>query len=151
MPSRRADVTMTGEEITALLSYARKLQLATINPDGTPHLVAMFFGLAEGRIAFWTYRASRKAHNLARDPRVTCLVEDGEDYFELRGAQVSGVVERIDDLAGVTEVGRLIAARMPDVPRDALDAYVAQAARKRAAYLVKPVRTASWDHRKLVS
>ncbi|MDI6097353.1 pyridoxamine 5'-phosphate oxidase family protein [Actinoplanes sp. NEAU-A12] len=148
--NHRETVTMTPGEVGALLAYARKVQIATINPDGTPHLVTMFFGLAGGRIAFWTYRTSQKARNLARDRRLTCLVEDGEDYFALRGAQVNGVVEPIDDLAGVTEVGRLIAARMPDVPPDALDAYVTHAARKRTAYLVEPVRVASWDHRKLL-
>nr|WP_092557378.1 pyridoxamine 5'-phosphate oxidase family protein [Actinoplanes derwentensis] len=140
---------MADDEIGAFLARARKVQIATINPDGTPHLVTMFFGLDAGRIAFWTYRASRKARNLARDPRLTCLVEDGEDYFELRGVQVSGVVTPIDDLPGVTGVGRLIAERIPDVPPDALDAYVAHAARKRTAYVVDPVRVASWDHRKL--
>ena len=82
---------MTADEIAALLAAARKMQLATINRDGTPHLVTMFYALRDGRIAFWTYRASQKARNLARDPRLTCLVEDGEDYFELRGVQVNGV------------------------------------------------------------
>ena len=62
----------------------------------------------------------------------------------------AGVVRRIDDRDGVTGVGRLIADRMPDVPRDALDAYVAHAARKRVAYVVEPRRVASWDHRKLL-
>ncbi|MEU4693452.1 pyridoxamine 5'-phosphate oxidase family protein [Actinoplanes sp. NPDC023714] len=147
---QRDTVSMAGDEVTGLLTAARKMHLATINPDGTPHLVTMFFGLSGGRIAFWTYRRSQKALNLARDPRVTCLVEEGEDYFALRGAQISGVVDPIGDLAGVTAVGRLIAARMPDVPAEALDAYVAQAARKRTAYLVEPRRVASWDHRKLL-
>ncbi|MBB2941000.1 PPOX class probable F420-dependent enzyme [Actinoplanes lutulentus] len=147
---QRETVSMTDDEQIGLLSSARKMQLATINPDGTPHLVTMFFGLTGGRIAFWTYRAAQKARNLDRDPRLTCLVEEGEDYFELRGVQVAGQVRRIDDLEGVTEVGRLIAARMPDVPADALDAYVSHAARKRAAYIVEPLRVASWDHRKLL-
>jgi hypothetical protein len=151
MPGQRATVTMSDEEVGALLAYARKVQIATLNPDGTAHLVTMFFGLAGGRIVFWTYRASQKALNLARDPRITCLVEDGDDYFELRGVQIIGTVRPVDDLPGVTEVGRLIAARMPDVPADALDDYVTHAARKRRAYLVTPTRTASWDHRKLLS
>jgi PPOX class probable F420-dependent enzyme len=147
---QREKVSMTGDEVTGLLSTTRKVQIATINPDGTPHLVTMFFGLTDDKIAFWTYRSSQKARNLARDPRVTCLVEDGEDYFELRGVQISGAVSIIEDLDGVTQVGKLIAARMPDVPREALDAYVAHAARKRTAYLVEPLRVASWDHRKLL-
>lgn len=149
--NQRAVAAMGEDEVTAFLADGRKVQLATINPDGTPHLVTMFYGLSDSRIAFWTYRSSRKAHNLARDPRVTCLVEDGEKYFELRGVQVAGEVQRVDDLTGVTEVGRLIAARLPDVPADALEAYVTHAAPKRTAYLVQPLRVASWDHRKLLS
>jgi PPOX class probable F420-dependent enzyme len=146
---QRDKVSMSADEVLAFLGAHRKVQIATLNPDGAPHLVAMFYGLSAGRIAFWTYRASQKARNLARDPRVTCLVEDGEDYFELRGVQVAGTVTPIDDLAGVIEVGRLIGATMPDVPADAVDAYVAHAAAKRTAYLVEPARVVSWDHRKL--
>jgi PPOX class probable F420-dependent enzyme len=148
---QRDAVSMTPDEVGALLAYARKVSIATINPDGTPHLVTMFFATAGGRIAFWTYRASQKARNLARDPRLTCLVEDGEEYFELRGVQIGGTVTVIEDLPGVTEVGRLIAARMPDMPAEALDEYVTHAARKRTAYLIDPVRIASWDHRKLLA
>jgi PPOX class probable F420-dependent enzyme len=155
---QRDSVSMPASDIEKLLENSRKLQLATLNRDGTPHLVSMFYGLKDGRIAFWTYRSSQKARNLARDPRLTCLVEDGDDYFELRGVQVTGAVTVIDDLAGVTEIGRLVAARMPspavgDLPPDevaaAVEGYVAHAAAKRVAYLVEPLRVVSWDHRRL--
>ena len=147
---QRDTVSMPAEDVAELLATSRKLQLATLNRDGTPHLVSMFYAMHGGRIAFWTYRASQKARNLARDPRVTCLVEDGDDYFELRGVQVTGEVARIDDLAGVTAIGRLIAARMAGQDAGALDDYVAHAAAKRSAYLVEPRRVVSWDHRRLV-
>ena len=73
----RDRVAMTAADQAALLAQSHKLQLATINPDGTPHLVTMFYVMLDGQIAFWTYRSSQKARNLARDPRVTCLVEAG--------------------------------------------------------------------------
>jgi len=147
--NERARVAMAPDEVTALLAAGRKMQLATINSDGTPHLVTMFYGLHDGRIAFWTYRASQKARNLARDPRLTCLVEDGDEYFELRGAQVGGLAHPILDLAGVAGIGRLVAGASLGVPADLVDAYVEQAALKRIAYVVEPVRVVSWDHRKL--
>ncbi|HEY9244865.1 MAG TPA: pyridoxamine 5'-phosphate oxidase family protein [Streptosporangiaceae bacterium] len=143
-------VAMTDAEVTALLGSSRKVQLATINPDGMPHLVTMFYALIGGRIAFWTYRTSQKARNLARDPRLACLVEDGEDYFELRGVQITGTVRRIEDQAGVLDIGRRIAGGLGGVPADALDDYVAHAARKRFGYIVEPTRVVSWDHRKLL-
>jgi PPOX class probable F420-dependent enzyme len=147
--NERARAAMTADEAMDLLAANRKTHLATINRDGTPHVVTMFYALRDGRITFWTYRASQKARNLARDPRLTCLVEDGEDYFALRGVQVNGTAHLIEDLAGVAAVGRLVAEGPLGVPADVVDGYVEHAARKRVAYVVEPVRLVSWDHRKL--
>lgn len=143
-------VSMTPAEATAMLASSRKMQLATINLDGTPHLVTMFYALIGGHIAFWTYRKAQKARNLARDPRLTCLVEAGEDYFELRGVQVTGTARSVADQAGVLDIGRRIAIGMGDVPDGSLEDYVAHTARKRIGYIVEPSRIISWDHRKLV-
>ncbi len=147
---QRDKVAMTGGEVAAFLAQARKLQLATINQDGTPHLVTMYYVLLDGRIAFWTYRASQKARNLARDPRVTCLVEAGEQYFDLRGVQVQGAVRTVEDPAGVLEIGRRIAVVMTGVHDGLADDYVEHTARKRLGYVVEPARVISWDHAKLL-
>ena len=146
--NERDKAAMTGDEVSALLSASRKVQLATINPDGAPHLVTMFYVLHEGRIAFWTYGRSQKALNLARDPRLTCLVETGEEYFDLRGVSVRGTAARFADVAAI---GRLIAAQVIGVPASTVDDYVARAARKRVAFTVEPLAVASWDHRKLLA
>jgi PPOX class probable F420-dependent enzyme len=147
---QRDKVAMTADEVAAFLAGFRKLQLATINPDGTPHLVTMYYVMLDGRIAFWTYRASQKALNLARDPRITCLVETGNEYFDLRGVQVQGVVQPVEDPAGVLQIGRRIAGVMagPDAPPP--DEYVEHTARKRFGYIVQPTRVISWDHAKLL-
>jgi nitroimidazol reductase NimA-like FMN-containing flavoprotein (pyridoxamine 5'-phosphate oxidase superfamily) len=148
--NQRARIAMPEGEVAALLEKARKLQLATINPDGTPHLVTMFYGLDRGRITFWTYGKSQKALNLARDPRVSCLVESGDDYAELRGVLVYGRAVRMAEPADVLAVGMAVARRMtPDVPDDLLRPYVEQTGRKRFAYVVEPGRVVSWDHRRL--
>ncbi|HYA50946.1 MAG TPA: pyridoxamine 5'-phosphate oxidase family protein [Streptosporangiaceae bacterium] len=149
-PARHRDrVTMTAADQAALLAESRKLQLATINRDGTPHLVTMFYVMLDGQIAFWTYRSAQKARNLARDPRVTCLVEAGEDYFELRGVQVVGTARRIQDPARVLEIGRRLAAVTTGMPAEALEEYTAKTARKRVGFVVEPERIISWDFRKL--
>jgi Pyridoxamine 5'-phosphate oxidase len=148
---QRDRVTMTAAEVAAMLEGSRKLQLATVNPDGAVHLVTMFYVMLDGQIAFWTYRSSQKARNLARDPRVTCLVEAGEEYFDLRGVQMQGVVRRVEDEAGVLEIGRLVAAGPGGGPPDTLEEYVAHGARKRFGYIAEPARVISWDHRKLLT
>ena len=147
---QRDRVAMTEAEVAAFLAANRKVQLATINRDGTPHLVAMYYVMLTGQLAFWTYRRSQKAVNLARDPRLSCLVETGEEYFDLLGVQVTGVARPVTDPAGVLEIGRGVAGAMGGVPAGAVEDYVAQAARKRIGYLVEPARIASWDHRKLM-
>ena len=148
--NQRERVAMTAEQVAAMLAGSSKLQLATINRDGTVHLVTMYYVLLDGQIAFWTYRSSQKARNIARDPRVTCLVEAGDEYFDLRGVQVAGTARCVADPAGVLDIGRRIAARMGGVPTEALEDYVTHAARKRLGYVVEPARVISWDHRKLL-
>jgi len=149
-PARHRDrVAMTAADAADLLAGSHKLQLATINRDGTPHLVTMFYVMLDGQIAFWTYRSSQKARNLARDPRVTCLVETGEEYFELRGVQVVGVALCIDDPARVLDIGRRVASVTAGMDARALEEYTEKTARKRVGYVVEPRRVISWDFRKL--
>jgi PPOX class probable F420-dependent enzyme len=140
---------MTPDEVAAMLAASRKMTLATINRDGTPHLVAMYYGLLDGRIAFWTYKTSQKALNLDRDPRLTVLIEQGLEYFDLRGVQVNGVARTVTAPDELAEIGRLVAGRMPGIPPEALDAYVEHGARKRWGYVVEPTVIVSWDHSKL--
>ncbi|MGP3936888.1 pyridoxamine 5'-phosphate oxidase family protein [Nonomuraea sp. KM88] len=148
--NQRARIAMSDDDVTAFLEAASKLQLATINRDGTPHLVTMFYGLSEGRIAFWTYAKSQKARNLARDPRVTCLVETGDAYDELRGVLVYGRAERLDDRDRVMDVGMTVARRTaPGVPDELLRPYVEKTGLKRVAYVVERTKVVSWDHRRL--
>ncbi len=91
-----------------------------------------------------------KAHNLARDPRVTCLIETGTDYFELRGLMLYGTVRIMTEPNDVRYVGSHVVRRMMDLDDDeAIASIVEQTAAKRHAYIVEPTGVASWDHRKL--
>ena len=82
---------MTPTEIAQVLEGdGYTLQLATNGTDGFPHLVAMWYGMVDGHLHFNTYATSQKAKNLERDPRVTCMVEAGTEYAELRGVVIQG-------------------------------------------------------------
>jgi nitroimidazol reductase NimA-like FMN-containing flavoprotein (pyridoxamine 5'-phosphate oxidase superfamily) len=151
---QRDRVAMTAQETADYLAAGRKVQLATNGQDGFPHLVTMYYVMTGGQITFWTYRRSQKALNLERDPRISCLVEDGEQYFDLRGVLVQGVVRRIEDPDEIAVIGRQISAvvgtAMAGAGADALTQYVEHAARKRWGYRVEPGRVISWDHSKLI-
>ena len=143
---------MTPAEAQQLLESQHKVQLATNGHDGFPHLVTMYYVVMDGLITFWTYGTSQKALNLERDPRISCLVEVGEAYFDLKGVLVQGTVRRIDDPAAVVDIGRRISAVFsePIAGGDAQSQYVEHAARKRFGYAVEPDRVISWDHAKLL-
>ena len=146
---QRDRVAMTPAEVTGFIEANRKLQLATINRDGTPHLVTMYYVMMDGQITFWTYRSSQKARNMGRDPRIACLVETGNEYFDLRGVQVQGVVQITEDPAEVLAIGRRIAAVTLNLHEGLADDYVDHTAPKRLGFLVEPTRVVSWDHSKL--
>jgi PPOX class probable F420-dependent enzyme len=149
--SRRDQISMTDDEVRALLDGQRILQVASINQDGTPHLVAMWYGFDDrGDLMFWTYRKSQKVLNFRRDPRLTCLVEDGETYEQLRGVSIAGIAELSDDPELLQRVGETIFARYNDGPVDeAVRQGIGYAAAKRVVVTVRPGKVASWDHRKL--
>jgi len=146
-------VKMTEAEAEEFLTESKKVQVATVNPDGSPHLTTLFYVVEDGKIAFWTYGRSQKIKNLERDPRITCLVETGDDYFELRGVSVSGTAEIVTDEARIREIGAAVASRMVDgadlgdIGRDEVERQV----KKRVGVVVVPSRTASWDHRKMLA
>jgi PPOX class probable F420-dependent enzyme len=144
---------MQAEEVDALLGESMKVQVATVNPDGAPHLTTLFYVMFEGRIAFWTYARSQKIRNLERDPRISCLVETGDDYFELRGVSVSGEAELVRDTDRIRRIGTAVASRMVDGADlgEIGAAEVERQVQKRVAVLVVPRKTASWDHRKMVT
>ncbi len=146
-------VRMSDDEVEAFLAGRMKVQVATVNPDGSPHLTTLFYAMLGGRIAFWTYGRSQKVKNLERDPRISCLVEDGEDYFELRGVSLAGEAELVRDEQGIREIGTAVATRMvggADLGEIGA-AEVERQVAKRVAVVVRPARVASWDHRKMTT
>jgi PPOX class probable F420-dependent enzyme len=71
--------------------------LATIDPDGRPHVTGIGALWTEGTFWFETGESSRKGRNLARDPRCTLSVSVRE--FDLVVEGVASVVEDPDTVA----------------------------------------------------
>ena len=142
---------MTDEEVAAFLAERRKVHVATLGRDGSPHLVPMYFLVVEGAVTFWTYTASQKIANLRRDPRITVMAEDGEAYFDLRGVQVVGRAHLTSDPALVAAFGERLYERYFGRLDEDGRAHVARSASRRTRVSVEPVRVVSWDHRKLTA
>lgn len=163
MPSRRDLIKMSDSEVAAFLGGRRTLNLASFGPDGNIHLVAMWYGFlgsdnvydpsvgfGEGRIVIETFAKSQKVQNLRRDRRFTAIVEDGDQYSELRGVELVGSAEIIEESDVVVESCKAVLSRYEtfDTPEDL--AFAADfAAKKRVCVAFNVERIVSWDHTKL--
>ena len=146
---RRAAIAMTDEEVRTFLAERQVMTVATIAADGRPHLTAMWYGfLADGTPALWTYGKSQKVVNLQRDPRVTCLIEDGEAYNELRGVELRATAQIIEDREVVDALGLSVYERYTGPIDEAAHEVVRVMGAKRVAVRIDVERTVSWDHRK---
>jgi PPOX class probable F420-dependent enzyme len=151
MPNRRASMAMTEEEQRAFLAGRRTLQVASIGPNGYPHLAAMWYAVIDGRICFTTYEKSQKVLNLRRDPKITVMLEDGDTYDQLRGLVIEGNAELIaGDPAFAARVSQAVGAqRSGQALSGPPSEQTRRAVAKRVVIRVNPVRVYSWDHRKL--
>jgi PPOX class probable F420-dependent enzyme len=94
-----ADVLPTSlsqSEIDDFLAARLIANLASINPNGTVHLVAMWFRRDGDALLFPTSSQTRKAKNLRRHPYATAMIDKSRAGLDLRGVQIKGEVTLIE-------------------------------------------------------
>jgi PPOX class probable F420-dependent enzyme len=96
-------------EARKLIESGAFAHIATVNPDGSPHLTMIWVGLEGDEIVSGHLFANKKVQNVQRDPRVSISIE-GEGlaanglrrYLALRGTarvQEGGAPELLQRLA----------------------------------------------------
>ena len=163
MPEQRRGrvIAMSADELTSFLGEQRTCRFATTGPDG-PHVAPVWF-VWDGQ-ALWVYSLTRSQRwaNLARDPRVAVVVDDGHHYHELRGVEVEGeavTVGPVPRTGGedqpapeLAEPERLMAAKYFDPASQAADTAPGMVHDGRHAWLrITPDKIVSWDFRKLAT
>ncbi len=113
---------MTDDELRGFLAEQKIVSVATLGPNGRPHLMPLWY-VPDGidRLDGWTYAASQKAKNLEREPAK--VAEYGAALFR----RYTGS----DELA-------------PE-----MDEMIEKQSHKRVGLRFTPTRTVTWDHRKL--
>jgi PPOX class probable F420-dependent enzyme len=146
---QRDIIKMTERRVDGFLHERRPMSLCTINHDGSIHAVAMWYGFLDGAVAFETKAKSQKVQNLKRDPRITCMVEDGDYYEELRGVELVGTAEIVDDPDRMWELGVDLFERYYGTYTDDLQALRRDHAQQAGRHPGRVTRVVTWDHRKL--
>ena len=150
--SRRGEIELDEAEQRELIETERVAVVASFGPRGWPHLMPLWYVPRDGEVWIYTYAKSQKVRNLEREPRATLLIETGHEYAELRGLMIEAEAEIERDIETVFGLAEQLTLRYADgldsLQDEARDALKGQA-EKRVAVRFRPVRTATWDHRKL--
>ena len=155
MALKRSQITLSDDEMQAFFDEERVVTIATIGPNGRPHLMPLWYIVDKGLIAGWTFGKSQKVRNLERVPQATLQIEAGRDrYQQLRGVMLECNVEILRDQADVEAIGLALARRYAGLTggrrrlRRGAGGVLKQAP-KRVGLRFTPTRVVSWDHRKL--
>ncbi|MFE3074009.1 pyridoxamine 5'-phosphate oxidase family protein [Streptomyces sp. NPDC059247] len=144
-------IMMTPAELDSFLTEQRTCRVATVSADGRPHVSALWFVWDGSSLWLYSLTRSRRWAELRADPRVAVVVDDGEEYGELRGVELSGRVESVGEAPrtgepcpGLDAVEALFAAKnfgLEAMPHDGRHAWLR----------LTPEAVASWDFRKLAA
>ena len=147
--NQRGLIKMTPEEVDAFLGERRSMTMSTIGGDGSIHSVAMWYGFLEGAVAFETKAKAQKVVNLRRNPHLTCLVEAGDTYDQLRGVSLVGRGEIVEEPERIWELGVSVFSRYNAPYTEEMKPFVEVMLNKRVVVKLHVDRTVTWDHRKL--
>jgi len=109
-----------------LLASDAVATVATLDPDGSPHLSSAWIGVEDGEVVFGTLNDQRKLRNLRRDPRVAVSIQSDRvnewglrEYMVLHGsARVTegGAPELLQRLARTYLGPDVVFPAMPNPP-----------------------------------
>ncbi|MEV0095548.1 pyridoxamine 5'-phosphate oxidase family protein [Streptomyces sp. NPDC050738] len=149
-PQRRGRrIMMTDEERDTFLAEQRTCRVATVSADGRPHVGALWYAWDGTSLWLYSITRSRRWAQLTADPRLAVVVDDGVEYGELRGVELSGTAVFVGEAprTGATcpeldAPERQFAAKnfgLDTMPHDGRHAWLR----------LTPESIVSWDFRKL--
>ncbi|MET8681394.1 pyridoxamine 5'-phosphate oxidase family protein [Streptomyces sp. NPDC004647] len=142
-------IMMTQEELDVFLAGQRTCRVATVDGDGSPHISALWFAWDGSSLWLYSITRSRRWAQLRRDSRLAVVVDDGHEYGELRGVELSGSAVFVGEAPRTGEPcpeleppERLFAAKyfgLDRMPHDGRHGWLR----------LTPDSVASWDFRKI--
>jgi hypothetical protein len=139
---------MSAAELDAYLGAARTCRVASVGAEG-PHVTPLWFVWQGGALWLYSLTRSQRWADLMSDPRVAAVVDDGEDYGELRGVELRGTVVPVGEVprTGAEDVPGLTAVEAAFGAKYSGGAFGHDG---RHAWLrLDPAKVVSWDFRKI--
>lgn len=134
---------LTTEEVHAFLdSRPGWIMLTTLGPDGYPHTVPIGYFRLGDEVYIGCRADTQKLKNIARNPRVSLLLESGSTMQDIKGVMIQGEATVYTDSESLLRLSRE-QARWRGVP----DGQLPTEPRPGAAYIrVAPRKIISWDY-----
>jgi nitroimidazol reductase NimA-like FMN-containing flavoprotein (pyridoxamine 5'-phosphate oxidase superfamily) len=149
MKVERASLKMSEEEGDAFLAGQRWARVASVTPDGEPHVSPVGYVLFEERIYFYGTEAARRTRDVRSGSRVSLCIDtgvgEGEGYSDRRGMVVYGTCRVVDD----SETELLDRVRPAYAQALFGDPEVDFRRRTHVWFEVEPYRRTSWDFAKI--
>jgi PPOX class probable F420-dependent enzyme len=95
---RGVKIAMTPDELNNFLVEERVCRVATLGPDGRPHVAPLWFAWDGSTMWLNSLVKSQRWTDLMRDPRVALVVDGGTEFYELHGVEITGKVEVVGDV-----------------------------------------------------
>ncbi|WP_327270158.1 pyridoxamine 5'-phosphate oxidase family protein [Streptomyces sp. NBC_01218] len=142
-------IMMTDEERDAYLTERRTCRVASVGADGRPHVGALWF-VWDGT-SIWLYSLTRSLRwsHLLRDPRVAVIVDDGDEYGELRGVELRGEAVPVGEAPRTGEPCAELATAESLFPAKYFGIDTLPHDGRHAWLRLTPDTVVSWDFRKL--
>jgi nitroimidazol reductase NimA-like FMN-containing flavoprotein (pyridoxamine 5'-phosphate oxidase superfamily) len=123
------------------------VSVATLNADGSPHVVPLWFVWTTEAIFASTRREGRTWANLSADPRVALSIDLGRAWVEIAGIEVRGRAEllRAEDAGMRKPLSAWHEKYRPLLTGDGFPRF-AEEVRGLGFLRVAPERIAAWDH-----
>jgi hypothetical protein len=142
-------IAMSKEELDQFLGAERTCRVATTSETSGPHNTSLWF-VWDGRALWLTSLVrSQRWTDLERDPRVAVLVDAGEEYGELRGAELKGKVEKIGEAPRTGEPDDELAEPERMMARKYFGGDTMHHDGRHAWLKLVPEKITSWDFRKI--
>jgi len=141
------DLSMSEEKIKLFIAESKLCRLATVSPEGAPHVVPIWYVVIDDEIYISTSSNSRKGRDMGADNRVSLVIDDGWRFDDFRGVSFQGAVEKVVDNPLIGRIWEAIAQKYFGSNRH--PGYLFLSGQPdTAVYRFVPLKTSSWDSEK---
>jgi len=144
---------MSEDEVWTFLNERKIMTVATVTEEGIPHNTPVWYIVHNKKIYFRAQTYKVKIINIKTKHHVSCVVEDGENYSELKGVMIQGDARIVNDDDFAYQMNEnLLSKYVEERKMDLMPDKWKKARRNESRSIVEimPLRVASWDNSKLI-